>query len=66
MLETVTGIQRIVLCCCYFDLNTYRTLMTRGMKGCIVYCTDHEMAEYMRRRLAAYSEGFSKTREKKT
>ena len=46
--------------------NTYRTLMTRGMKGCIVYCTDHEMAEYMRRRLAAYSEGFSKTREKKT
>ena len=46
--------------------NTYRTLMTRGMKGCIVYCTDHEMAEYMRRRLAAYSEGFSKTREKKS
>lgn len=22
--------------------NTYRTLMTRGMKGCLVYSTDHE------------------------
>jgi uncharacterized protein len=22
--------------------NTYRTLMTRGMKGCYVYCTDEE------------------------
>lgn len=34
--------------------NTYRTLMTRGMKGCYVYCTDTEMAEYMKRRLKAY------------
>ena len=39
--------------------NTYRSLMTRGMKGCYVYCTDTEMADYMRRRLAAYAEGFS-------
>jgi DUF2075 family protein len=22
--------------------NTYRTLMTRGMKGCLVYCSDEE------------------------
>lgn len=29
--------------------NTYRTLMTRGMKGCYVYCTDEETAEYFRR-----------------
>ncbi len=28
--------------------NTYRTLMTRGMKGCYVYCTDDETAEYFR------------------
>lgn len=28
--------------------NTYRTLMTRGMKGCYVYCTDQETAEYFR------------------
>ena len=29
--------------------NTYRTLMTRGMKGCYVYCTDHNLAEYLRK-----------------
>ena len=28
--------------------NTYRTLMTRGMKGCYVYFEDHETAEYFR------------------
>lgn len=33
--------------------NTYRTLMTRGMKGCYVYCTDSETAEYLKSRLAA-------------
>lgn len=31
--------------------NTYRTLMTRGMKGCYVYCTDEETREWFRRRL---------------
>lgn len=29
--------------------NTYRTLMTRGMKGCYVYCVDEHLAEYLRR-----------------
>ncbi|MEO8174151.1 MAG: DNA/RNA helicase domain-containing protein [Sediminibacterium sp.] len=28
--------------------NTYRTLMTRGMKGCFVYCTDEKTREYLR------------------
>lgn len=28
--------------------NTYRTLMTRGMKGCYVYCTDKNLAEYLK------------------
>lgn len=28
--------------------NTYRTLMTRGMKGCYVYCTDKELADYLK------------------
>lgn len=28
--------------------NTYRTLMTRGQKGCYVYCTDPETAAYLR------------------
>ncbi len=27
--------------------NTYRTLMTRGMKGCYVYCTDSNLSEYL-------------------
>ncbi|MDE1943654.1 MAG: DUF2075 domain-containing protein, partial [Betaproteobacteria bacterium] len=26
--------------------NTYRTLMTRGMKGCYIYCTDPETQDY--------------------
>lgn len=31
--------------------NTYRTLMTRGMKGCYVYCTNKELAKYLRRNI---------------
>ena len=32
--------------------NTYKTLMTRGMKGCFIYCTDPEVAEYFKHKLA--------------
>lgn len=28
--------------------NTYRTLMTRGQKGCFLYCVDQETNEYFR------------------
>ena len=28
--------------------NTYRVLMTRGMKGCYVYCTDEGLREYLK------------------
>ena len=28
-------------------LNTYRTLLTRGMKGCYVHCVDPELAKYL-------------------
>lgn len=31
--------------------NTYRTLMTRGMKGCYVYFTDKETEKYFKSRL---------------
>ncbi len=31
--------------------NTYRTLMTRGMKGCYIYCTDPGLREYIKDRL---------------
>lgn len=36
--------------------NTYRTLMTRGMKGCFVYCTDKPLAEYLRSRVRSIIE----------
>lgn len=35
--------------------NTYRTLMTRGMKGCYVYCTDKKLANYLREVLSRNS-----------
>jgi DUF2075 family protein len=31
--------------------NTYRTLMSRGMKGCYVYFTDPEVAKYFKSRI---------------
>lgn len=31
--------------------NTYRTLMTRGMKGCYIYCVDKNLSEYFKKRL---------------
>lgn len=30
--------------------NTYKTLMTRGMKGCYVYCTDKKLSNYLKNR----------------
>ena len=29
--------------------NTYRTLMTRGMKGCYVYCSDKSLEKYLKK-----------------
>ncbi|MFD1515094.1 DNA/RNA helicase domain-containing protein [Halomarina rubra] len=37
--------------------NTYRTLMTRGMKGCYIYCCDDDLQEYMRSRVAEITSG---------
>lgn len=31
--------------------NTYRTLMTRGMKGCYIYCTNKDVADYFQKKL---------------
>ena len=36
--------------------NTYRTLMTRGQKGCYLFCVDRETNEYFKRFVVAYSE----------
>jgi hypothetical protein len=32
--------------------NTYRTLMTRGLKGCFVYCTDSETSSFIKTKLS--------------
>ena len=31
-------------------LNTYKTLLTRGQKGCYVYCEDRALAEYFKKK----------------
>jgi len=31
--------------------NTYKVLMTRGMKGCYVFCTDDELRDYLKNKL---------------
>jgi DUF2075 family protein len=35
--------------------NTYRTLMTRGQKGCFLYCTDKNLSEYLKHELKKWS-----------
>lgn len=40
--------------------NTYRTLLTRGMKGCYVYCTDKKLAAYLSSRLLSYHRRISR------
>src|SRR5690606_28370325 len=37
--------------------NTYRTLMTRGLKGCFVFCTDAETNEYFRQAAIGVRDG---------
>ena len=32
--------------------NTYRTLMTRGMKGCYIYCTNKELTKYFKEKIS--------------
>ena len=31
--------------------NTYRTLLSRGQKGCYIYCEDKKLNEYLRKRI---------------
>jgi len=35
--------------------NTYRTLMSRGMKGCYIYCCDDQLQDYLETRIEAVS-----------
>jgi uncharacterized protein len=38
--------------------NTYRTLMTRGQKGCFVYCTDKELEGYFIERVSDIQQSY--------
>jgi len=33
--------------------NTYRTLMSRGLQGCYIYCCDDHLQEHMKKRISA-------------
>ena len=46
--------------------NTYRTLMTRGQKGCFIYCTDKKLSDYLKRRLNQQGEIMYSIDETKT
>lgn len=37
--------------------NTYRTLLTRGQKGCFVYCVDKKFSDYLKSRLKRSKHG---------
>jgi DUF2075 family protein len=34
--------------------NTYRTLLSRGQKGCFVYCEDENLKNFIRSKLCLY------------
>lgn len=36
--------------------NTYRTLLSRGMKGCYVYCTDSSLSHFLQTRIQGYQD----------
>ena len=36
--------------------NTYKTLLTRGQKGCYIYCEDKALADYLKARINRTSE----------
>lgn len=42
--------------------NTYRTLLTRGMKGCYVYCCDKQLAEYFAAQIEPQQESINEIR----
>ena len=31
--------------------NTYKTLLSRGLKGCFIYCQDPKLGEYLKKRI---------------
>lgn len=46
--------------------NTYRTLMTRGMKGCYVYCVDRNLGEYLKEQVGKHGPDSNHTKTEKS
>ena len=38
-----------------YILNTYKILMTRGIKGCYIYCCDKNLQEYLKKYIDLYN-----------
>ena len=43
--------------------NTYRTLMTRGMKGCYIYCTDKETNAWFKQAMGRAAQDYQEAAE---
>lgn len=41
--------------------NTYRTLMTRGMKGCYIYCTDKKTNDWFKKAMGRAAKEYEET-----
>lgn len=46
--------------------NTYKTLLTRGQKGCYIYCEDLALREYFKHRISIANENHELCYEEKT
>ena len=48
-----SGVRRCndIVLCNRIIRNTYRTLLSRGQKGCFVYCEDEKLREYLKERI---------------
>ena len=46
-----TDPERAILISDIIIKNTYRTLMTRGQKGCYIYCTDKKLYNYLKEKI---------------
>jgi len=55
-LETLSKIDIIIK-------NTYRTLMSRGMKGCFIYCCDKNLKEYIKASIVSYNTSYPFNKE---
>ena len=38
-----------------YMINTYKTLLERGIKGCYIYACDESMQEYLKKFVESYS-----------